>query len=241
MQLKVQEVSKRFGSVHALDSLSLEIESGGVFGLVGPNGAGKSTLMRILATIEQADSGKVYLDGVDLGKKPNEMRRVLGYLPQDIAVYPNLTPVEFLEYIAAIKGIGKAVAKKQISGILDTLRLSDARKRKLGGFSGGMRQRVGIACALLGDPQVVIADEPSSGLDPEERISLRKLFLSMAKTRIVLLSTHIISDIETTASRMALVKSGKLIYVGAPSELALYADGDLENAYIQAVHGEAVI
>jgi ABC-type multidrug transport system ATPase subunit len=146
-----------------------------------------------------------------------------------------------LEYIAAIKGISKAAAKKQINGLLDALRLSDAKKRKLGGFSGGMRQRVGIACALLGDPQVVIADEPSSGLDPEERISLRSLFCSMAKTRIVLLSTHIITDIETTASRMALLKSGKLIYEGAPSELALYADGDLENAYIQAVHGEAVI
>jgi ABC-type multidrug transport system ATPase subunit len=239
MHLSVKDVSKRYGAAQALDSFSLSIESGGVFGLVGPNGAGKSTLMKIISTLEQPDSGRVSLDGANLLKKPDIIRRVLGYLPQDAAVYPNLTALEFLEYISALKGISRKAARTQANELLEMLHLHGARNRRLGGFSGGMRQRVGIACALLGDPQIVIADEPSAGLDPEERMNLRKLFCSLAKTRIVLLSTHIISDIESTALRMAVIKAGRLKFEGTPQELSEMAAGDLEEAYMRTVHEEA--
>lgn len=237
MKITIHNVNKTFGSVQALTDFSLEIESGGVFGLIGPNGAGKTTLMKILATLERPSSGTILLDGVDIVRKPNYMKNVIGYLPQDVAVYPNLTAHEFLSYVASMKGLSKKSSSQQIDELLDILHLTSAKKRRLSTYSGGMRQRVGIACALLGDPQVIIVDEPSVGLDPEERIGLRNLFGQLAQERIVLLSTHIIPDIETTATRLAVIQNGRLLYHGAQQELVNQANGNLESAYLKLIHG----
>lgn len=253
MKISIRNAAKTYGSTQALQDFTLEIPSGGVFGLVGPNGAGKSTLMKILATLERPTAGTVLLDDADIIKKPNVMRNVLGYLPQDVAVYPNLTAPEFLTYIAAMKGLGGQSARRQIGELLDILHLSPAKKRRLATYSGGMRQRVGIACALLGDPQVIIVDEPSVGLDPEERIALRDLFGELAKTRVVLLSTHIISDVESTASRLAVIQNGRLKFQGTPQQFcentpgkAVPApgkpgllSGNMEMAYLNIIRGEA--
>jgi ABC-type multidrug transport system ATPase subunit len=239
MTLEITDVSKKYGGARALSEFSLTIESGGVFGLVGPNGAGKSTLMKILATLVKPSSGGVLLDGTDILKKPGAMRRVLGYLPQDVSVYPNLTAFEFLSYIASLKGIKAGAAKRQINGLLEIFHLSEYGKRRLSDYSGGMRQRAGLACALLGDPRVIIADEPSVGLDPEERIGLRDLLCDLAKDRIVLLSTHIISDIELTASQLAVIQKGRLIFRGTPSAFTQGTGGDMEKAYLSFVRGGA--
>ena len=241
MKLNICGISKKYSHVQALSDLNLKIENGGVFGLVGPNGAGKSTLMKILATLVKPTSGNVTWDEIDIQKKPNAIRKVLGYLPQDVSVYPNLTAFEFLFYISSLKKIKSGDAKKQINDLLDIFHLSEYKKRRLSGYSGGMRQRVGIACALLGDPRVIIVDEPSVGLDPEERIGLRNLLCDMAKTRIVLLSTHIISDIESTASQLAVIQKGRLVFHGTPKEFTQYTNGDMEKAYLNFVHQEIQI
>jgi len=237
--LSIKNVSKNYGATKALDGLSLEIESGGVFGLVGPNGAGKSTLMKIIATLEKPSAGACFLDGESVEKNPNAMRRALGYLPQDVAVYPNLTAGEFLGYIAALKSIKAREAKTQIASLLEIFNLAQYKKRRLSDYSGGMRQRVGISAALLGDPKVIVADEPSVGLDPEERINLRGLLMDLAKTRIIILSTHIISDIESTAARLALVQKGKLLFCGAPADFSGVSGGDMEAAYLRRMGKEA--
>lgn len=241
MELKISKLSKAYGTVKALNEVNLTIHSGGVFGLVGPNGAGKSTLMKILATLVKPTAGQVVWDGIDILQKPDRLRRVLGYLPQDVAVYPNLTAPEFLNYIASLKEIKRGDAKRQVNDLLEIFHLSGYRKRHLADYSGGMRQRVGIAGALLGDPQVVIVDEPSVGLDPEERIGLRNLLCEMAKTRIVLLSTHIISDIESTADQLAVISKGSLIFHGSPHSFTAKTDGDMEAAYLSFVKGAAVL
>ncbi|MCL1965286.1 MAG: ABC transporter ATP-binding protein [Firmicutes bacterium] len=237
MNLNIINLSKKYAGVQALSDFTLEIESGGVFGLVGPNGAGKSTLMKILATLVTPTSGSVTLNGIDIQKKPNAIRKTLGYLPQDVAVYPNLTAFEFLSYISSLKGLKSGDARRQINDLLAIFHLSEYKKRRLSEYSGGMRQRVGIACALLGDPQVIIVDEPSVGLDPEERIRLRDLLCDLAKTRIVLLSTHIISDIESTASQLAVIQKGRLVFHGTPKVFTQNTDGNMETAYLHFVHG----
>ena len=238
MKLEILGITKSYADKKALTDFSLDIHSGGVFGLVGPNGAGKSTLMKIIATLIRPTSGQVLLDGTDIQKKPAVMRKVLGYLPQDVAVYPNLTVREFLAYAASLKCLSGKASKKQIDDLLEIFHLGDTGNRRLSAFSGGMRQRVGIACALLGDPQVVVVDEPSVGLDPEERINLRNLLCDMAQTRIVLLSTHIISDIESTASALAVIQDGKLLFQGTPQSFTAGYGGDMEQAYLQCVHRE---
>jgi len=238
VKLTIQELSKNYAETTALSDLTLEISSGGVFGLVGPNGAGKSTLMKILATLIKPTSGSTFLDDVDIEKNPNAMRQVLGYLPQDVAVYPNLTASEFLHYVSALKGLKPKQSKQQIVDLLEILNLSEYKKRRLSDYSGGMRQRVGLACAFLGDPQVIIVDEPSTGLDPEERINLRNLLCDLAKTRIVLLSTHIISDIESTAAQLAVIQKGRLLFSGTAAKFTKATAGDMEKAYLGFVHGE---
>ena len=239
MKLTIDNITKNYGRTKALHGVSIEIESGGVYGLVGPNGAGKSTLMKILATLISPSKGTCLLDGTDIQKNPDAMRRILGYLPQDVAVYPNLTAPEFLGYIASLKSIKSADAVQQINNLLEIFNLAPYKKRRLSDYSGGMRQRVGISAALLGNPQVVIVDEPSVGLDPVERINLRNLLMDMAKDRIVLLSTHIISDIETTASELALIQKGSLIFHGTPAEFTQDTGGDMEAAYLRFM-GQAV-
>jgi len=225
MVMNIQNVSKQYNKkTWGLRDFTLEIGPG-VLGLLGPNGAGKSTLMRILATITKATSGSVTWNGVDITKSPNNLRAVLGYLPQDFGVYPNLSAVEFLEYMAAIKGLDAKTAKRRIDELLQVANLVEAAKRPLGGYSGGMKQRVGIAQALLNDPQLLIVDEPTVGLDPEERVRFRNLLSDLSGERIVILSTHIVSDVESTATHIVLIDKGRLMRKAAPEDLLT----ELEN------------
>jgi ABC-type multidrug transport system ATPase subunit len=225
VSLVIEGVGKRYrGDRWALREISLRLEPG-VIGLLGPNGAGKSSLMRILATVARPTEGRVTWQGIDIVRSPDALRSVLGYLPQDFGVYPNLTAQEFLEYVAAAKGLSGAAAKTRIEQLLLLVNLVDARRRPLGGFSGGMRQRVGIAQALLNDPRLLIVDEPTAGLDPEERVRFRNLLSELGGERIVLLSTHIVSDVEATATRIALIRDGRLLVEAAPEDLLRAAEG----------------
>ena len=219
VNLQIENVSKTYrGGVQALKNFSLDIKPG-VLGLLGPNGAGKTTLMSILATITRATEGRVVWNGADVAGNPDAVRSVLGYLPQDFGVYPNLSAIEFLEYLAAVKGLDAASAAHRIPELLDLVNLTDVSKRPLGGYSGGMKQRVGIAQALLNDPQLLIVDEPTAGLDPEERVRFRNLLSELSGERIVVLSTHIVSDIEATATDIAIVSKGRLVAHAAPENL----------------------
>jgi ABC-2 type transport system ATP-binding protein len=225
MKLTIEGVGKRYaGDFWGLRDFSLTLEPG-VLGLLGPNGAGKSTLMRILATITRPTEGRVLWDGVDAVRSPDGLRAVLGYLPQDFGVYPHLNAVEFLEYMAAVKGIDGRAARARIEELLVLVNLTEARKRPLGGFSGGMRQRIGIAQALLNDPRLLIVDEPTVGLDPEERVRFRNLLSDLGGERIVILSTHIVSDVEATASGIALIDRGRLLAHAEPEELLRRVEG----------------
>ena len=225
MQLTVNNLGKQYKSdFWGLKDFSLDIKPG-ILGLLGPNGAGKSTFMRMLATITKPTDGMITWNGVNVVKSPDVLRDVLGYLPQDFGVYPNLNAVEFLEYMAAIKGLNTAIAKKRIDELLQLTNLVEAAKRPLGGYSGGMKQRVGIAQALLNDPQLLIVDEPTVGLDPEERVRFRNLLSDLSGERIVILSTHIVSDVEATATHIALVNKGQLLREAAPEKLL----NELEN------------
>ena len=225
MQLSIENVSKSYRSGNwALHNFTLQL-SPGVLGLLGPNGAGKTTLMSILATITRATEGRVVWNTADLAANPDAIRSTLGYLPQDFGVYPNLNAVEFLEYLAAVKGLDAASSRKRIDDLLNLVNLADVRKRPLGGFSGGMKQRVGIAQALLNDPQLLIVDEPTAGLDPEERVRFRNLLSELSGERIVILSTHIVSDVEATATDIALISQGTLVAHSSPEELLRRVEG----------------
>ena len=225
MQLSIAGVGKQYRrDFWGLRNFSLELGSG-VLGLLGPNGAGKSTLMRILATITQATEGEVTWNSTDIAKKPDELRQVLGYLPQDFGVYPNLSAIEFLEYLAAIKGLDGRSARRRIDELLQVVNLVDAARRPLGGYSGGMKQRVGIAQALLNDPQLLIVDEPTAGLDPEERVRFRSLLTELSGERIVILSTHIVSDVEATATSIAIISKGHLVTHDLPEKILQAVEG----------------
>jgi len=225
LHLSIDKVSKRYGGGNwALRNFTLQIGPG-VLGLLGPNGAGKTTLMSILATITRATEGTVNWNGSDVASNPDALRATLGYLPQDFGVYPNLNAVEFLEYLAAVKGLDAAASKSRIDELLNLVNLADVRKRPLGGFSGGMKQRVGIAQALLNDPQLLIVDEPTAGLDPEERVRFRNLLSELSGERIVILSTHIVSDVEATATDIALISQGTLVAHASPEELLRGVEG----------------
>ena len=227
MQLFISDVSKQYrGRVWGLRNFSLDLGTG-ILGLLGPNGAGKSTLMNILATITQPSEGVILWNGQDIVRKPNELRRVLGYLPQSFGVYPNLSAQEFLEYMAAVKGLDGRTARRRIDELLQLVNLTDVRKRPLGGYSGGMKQRIGIAQALLNDPQLLIVDEPTVGLDPEERVRFRNLIADLAGERIVILSTHIVSDIEATATRIVIANHGQLILDTCPEDLLRLVEGKI--------------
>ena len=225
MLLEVKDISKKYGTFPALNPLSCRMESGELIGLIGSNGAGKSTFIKILSTLIKPTNGDILLDGRSIIQKPMIMQKNIGYLPQDVAYYPNLSAVEFLMYMAALKKIPKREAGEQVAFLLEILHLSDAKNKRLSGFSGGMKQRIGIACALLGDPEIIIVDEPTTGLDPEERVTLRNLLSKLACSKIVLLSTHIISDIEAAATRIMVLKKGNLMFNGAPETLLYHAEG----------------
>ncbi len=225
MKLKISQLGKQYRrDFWGLKDFSLEVQPG-VLGLLGPNGAGKSTFMRMLATITKPSAGTITWDGTDIAKSPDTLRAVLGYLPQDFGIYPNLNAVEFLEYMAAIKGLDASSARRRIDELLQLVNLVEVAKRPLGGYSGGMKQRVGIAQALLNDPQLLIVDEPTVGLDPEERVRFRNLLSDLSGERIVILSTHIVSDVEATATRIALVNKGSLLREAAPEDLLKELDG----------------
>lgn len=219
MDLVIDRIGKKYsGSVWGLKDFSLRLGPG-ILGLLGPNGAGKSTLMNILATIMQPTEGRALWNGIDILRRPDELRKALGYLPQSFGVYPNLSAQEFLEYLAALKGLDARTARRRIDELLQLVNLTEARKRPLGGYSGGMKQRIGIAQALLNDPQLLIVDEPTVGLDPEERVRFRNLIADLAGERIVILSTHIVSDVEATATRIVLVNHGRLLANTLPETL----------------------
>ncbi len=240
MKLEIEDVSKRYrGGVLALRGFSLELKPG-VLGLLGPNGAGKTTLMSILATITRATEGRILWNGTDIARDPDVLRSVLGYLPQDFGVYPNLNAVEFLEYLAAVKGLDAATAARRIEGLLELVNLTEARKRPLGGYSGGMKQRVGIAQALLNDPQLLIVDKPTAGLDPEERVRFRNLLSDLSGERIVILSTHIVSDVEAAATDIALIAKGSLVAHATPEALLLGVEGKVWEWVVASAELDAV-
>jgi len=225
MKLTISHLSKQYRrDFWGLRDFNLELTPG-VIGLLGPNGAGKSTLMRMLATITQPTEGTVKWNDTDIVQSPDTLRAVLGYLPQDFGVYPNLTGVEFLEYMAAIKGMDAKSARKRIDELLVVVNLVNAAKHPLGGYSGGMKQRVGIAQALLNDPQLLIVDEPTVGLDPEERVRFRNLLSDLAGERIILLSTHIVSDVEATATEIVVINKGRKVQHAAPEKLLQLLEG----------------
>ena len=219
MKLNIQNISKQYNKEKfGLRDYSLTIENG-ILGLLGPNGAGKSTLMKIIATISNPTHGQIDLDGHDIVKEPNYIRKMLGYLPQDFGVYANLNAYEFLEYMAAMKGVGGAGLRKRIEALLEGVNLIESAKMPIGTYSGGMKQRVGIAQALLNDPKVLIFDEPTVGLDPEERMRFRNLITDLAQSSIIILSSHIVSDIETIADKVAIMKGGMLLTIGTQAEV----------------------
>ena len=225
MKLSISHLSKQYRrDFWGLRDFDLELGAG-VIGLLGPNGAGKSTLMRMLATITRPTEGAIRWNDTDVVQSPDTLRAVLGYLPQDFGVYPNLTGLEFLEYMAAIKGMDSKSARRRIEELLVVVNLVHAAKRPLGGYSGGMKQRVGIAQALLNDPQLLIVDEPTVGLDPEERVRFRNLLSDLSGERIILLSTHIVSDVEATATVIVVINKGRKIQHAAPEKLLQLLDG----------------
>jgi len=217
MELQIKNLSKTYANnVKALDNISLDI-SKGMFGLLGPNGAGKSTLMRTLATLQEADAGSAKLGDIDILTQKHELRKVLGYLPQEFGVYPKVSALDLLNHMALLKGIGNRKERKAIvHALLERVNLFQHRKKAVSGFSGGMRQRFGIAQALLGNPKLIIVDEPTAGLDPSERNRFYNLLSEIGSNIIVILSTHIVEDVRELCSNMAIINSGKLLYSGTP-------------------------
>ncbi len=226
--IEINSLTKVYpGNVCALDGIDLSIGSG-MFGLVGPNGAGKTSLMRILAGLIRPSTGSVRVLGHDMSTMEGKFaaKAVLGYLPQELGLYPNLTGREFLDYIAILKGVtDRQTRKRQIDELLEEVRLTDAADRRLKTYSGGMKRRIGVAQSLLGNPKILIVDEPTVGLDPEERVRFRNLLSSMAAWCTVILSTHIVEDISHSCNDLAVINKGKVIFRGAPSELVLKARG----------------
>ena len=218
--LEISGLSKTYpNGVQALDGVSLTIKPG-MFGLLGPNGAGKSTLMRTLATLQDADAGSARMGDVDVLHDKDTVRRMLGYLPQDFGVYPRVSAEQLLDHLARLKGLNDAgVRRDVVATLLKQTNLYDVRKKALGGFSGGMRQRFGIAQALLGDPKLIIVDEPTAGLDPEERVRFHNLLADIGENVIVILSTHIVSDVSDLCAQMAIINKGRVLLTGEPLAL----------------------
>ncbi|MBO4608613.1 MAG: ABC transporter ATP-binding protein [Lachnospiraceae bacterium] len=226
MKLSVDRITKQYKNKIAVDRISFDLTEG-VTGLLGANGAGKTTLMRMMSGILTPTSGEISADGIPV--QAENYRALLGYLPQDFGYYPEFTAKEFLEYFAALKGIERKRAKEKTKELLELVGLSDVAGKKIKTYSGGMKQRVGIAQALLNDPKILILDEPTAGLDPKERVRFRSLIEELGKDSIVLLSTHIVSDIEHIADRIIMMKDGALVWQGRQSDV----EGDLEEFYLK--------
>ncbi len=218
MELIIKNISKEFKDKIAVDKFSVTLSSG-IYGLLGPNGSGKTTLMRILADVSSASSGDILVNGESKNKLGAEYRDLIGYVPQNIGFYKNFTAEKFLYYVAALKGVDKNIEKSKIDELLKFVNLEQDRKRRIGKFSGGMKQRLGIAQALLNDPKILILDEPTAGLDPNERIRFKNLISQLSKGKIVILSTHIVSDIEFIANEVLVMKDGKLVEKSSLEEI----------------------
>ena len=217
MELRIEHLAKTYpNGVQALNNVSLTIPAG-MFGLLGPNGAGKSTLMRILATLQEPDQGDIRLGNIDVVKDKDEVRKTLGYLPQEFGVYPKVSALDLLDHFALLKGIASRQERKEtVEALLHQVNLWDVRKQKLGGYSGGMRQRFGVAVALLGNPKLLIVDEPTAGLDPAERVRFLNLLAEVGENSVVLLSTHIVEDVSELCTRMAIIDRGEILLEAEP-------------------------
>jgi ABC-2 type transport system ATP-binding protein len=250
MQLSIRGLSKKYSNgVQALDGVSLEIGPG-MYGLLGPNGAGKSTLMRTLATLQEADSGTARLQGsdptvdIDVLRDKARVRQLLGYLPQEFGVYPKVTAQEMLDHFARLKGLADSKQRKAtVDALLERTNLAGVRKQRLGGFSGGMRQRFGIAQALIGNPKLIIVDEPTAGLDPEERVRFHNLLADIGQDVIVILSTHIVGDVADLCPRFAVISKGRVLLTGEPAESTRRVEGRIwrrvvERDELERVQGE---
>lgn len=236
MELRIQNLSKSYGDKKALSDFSYCFKPG-IYAILGPNGAGKTTLMHLICDVVARPQGDILYDGTDILKLGAAFRRKLGFMPQSQAMYETMSAYGFLCYMASIKGLRAVAARKQIRELLQIVNLSEASGKKVGGFSGGMRQRVQLAQALLGAPEVLILDEPTAGLDPEERVRLREYIARLGRDKIVLITTHITSDVETIADRILLMRQGQLIQAAERAQfLALAETDDLETAYIRLLH-----
>lgn len=231
MELYIDSVSKKFKDMTAVDNVSLQLTPG-VWGLLGANGAGKTTLMRMIAGIMEPSSGEIRYNGLPIKELKESYRDIFGYVPQEFGFYPEFAVKDYLEYVAALKGLPTSESKRKIDGLLERLTLSNVKNKKIAKLSGGMKRRVGIAQALLNDPEVLILDEPTSGLDPGERVRFRNLLSEFAHDRIVLISTHIVSDVEYIATQNAIMKKGKLLSTGTTEELVQQVNGKVWSATI---------
>jgi len=247
MQLVIRNVSKTYGAgVQALSDVSLTIPQG-MYGLLGPNGAGKSTLMRILATLQDPDGGTIRLGDIDVVAQKDEVRKVLGYLPQDFGVYPSVSAEALLDHFAVLEGITQRAQRRAVvDALLKRVNLWDVRKRRLGGYSGGMRQRFGVAVALLGDPKLMIVDEPTAGLDPAERVRFLNLLSELGEQSVVLLSTHIVEDVEELCTRMAIIDRGRILLESEPATAIARVRGRIwrrviERADLPAIEREHAV
>ena len=231
--LIVDNVTKKYGNFTALEGVSLEFHNG-VYGLLAPNGAGKTTLIKMLTTLIFPTKGQILYDGIEITKLDESYRDIIGYLPQDFGYYRNYSPMQFLAYIAALKGIDGKTAKRKSIELLELVSLSDVKDKKMRKFSGGMIQRVGIAQAMLNNPKILILDEPTAGLDPKERVRFRNLIASLAKDRTVILSTHIVSDIETIAGQVIMFKDHKLLCCDSPAAICAALKGKIFESFDEA-------
>lgn len=237
MELKVTQLTKQYGPKTAVDHLDITL-SNGVYGLLGANGAGKTTLMRLLCNIQTPTFGKITLDGKDISVLGERYRNLLGYLPQHFRYYPEFTAWDFLMYVAALKGLSEKQAKNKTSELLEAVDLSKEGHRKIKTFSGGMKQRLGIAQAMLNNPRILILDEPTAGLDPKERVRFRNLISAFSKDRIVILSTHIVSDVEFIAEEIIMMKAGRVLHFGRPQEITEEIEGYVWECMVPTRYAE---
>lgn len=233
MELQIRDLTKQYGSKTAVDHMNLTL-SNGIYGLLGANGAGKTTLMRLICDLQKPTKGEILLDGKRITHLGGQYRKLLGYLPQNVTFYGNFSAEEFLIYVASIKGIQGEKARRRCVELLKAIGLLEERKQKIRTFSGGMKQRLGIAQAMLNQPRILILDEPTTGLDPKERVRFRNLLRSFSENRIVILSTHILSDVERTADTIIMMKEGKLLHIGKAEEFVVQKDTEprLEELYL---------
>lgn len=239
MKLRIDRLTKRFGEKTAVDCVSTCMTPG-VYGLLGANGAGKTTLMRMLCDVLRPTSGRLLLDGRDVRDLGEEYRSLLGYLPQGFGYYPEFTAMDFMLYLASLKGLGRSESKLQCEELLETVGLSDVSNERIRTFSGGMRQRLGIAQAMINNPSVIVLDEPTAGLDPKERIKFRNLISNLSQGKIVLLSTHIVSDVEHIAEQILIMRGGKFVMSGTVEELTSHMDGKVWELTVDAREAESL-